>query len=408
MTDPVFALESDVPRTATIRFARWLLFRLLAGIQQGSLTLHEGNQSVHFGDTASPLRAEVNILSPGIYARLLTGGSIAAAESWMEGEWETDQLTELLQIMAANAGVLSRLENGFRVLGQPFQRLWHWTRRNRRQQARENIAAHYDLGNTFYQQFLDEGLLYSSALFTPDTPDLASAQQAKMQRLCEELALTPDDHLLEIGTGWGALAEFAARHYGCRVTTTTLSQEQYHYALARIAQAGLQDRVTVLLCDYRDLTGQFDKLVSVEMIEAVGKAFLPQFFKTCQARLRPGGKMAIQAITIQDQRYHDYSKSVDFIQRYIFPGGFLPSVTAISSLMTRHTDFVLRNLFDMGPHYAKTLAHWRQRFLLAWPEIERLGFDTRFRRMWLYYFGYCEAGFNARTISVVQLTAERV
>ncbi|MNP30598.1 Cyclopropane-fatty-acyl-phospholipid synthase [compost metagenome] len=229
-----------------------------------------------------------------------------------------------------------------------------------------------------------------------------------MERLCEQLALTAGDHLLEIGTGWGAMAEYAARHYGCRVTTTTLSREQYIWATERIARAGLQDRVQVLLCDYRDLTGEFDKLVSVEMIEAVGKRYLPDFFRTCQARLRPGGRMAIQAITIQDQRYHDYSKSVDFIQRYIFPGGFLPSITAMSELMTRHTDFVVRNLFDMGPDYARTLTLWRQRFLHAWQDIEKLGFDERFRRMWLYYFGYCEAGFNARTISVVQLTAERV
>ncbi len=175
-----------------------------------------------------------------------------------------------------------------------------------------------------------------------------------------------------------------------------------------MARAGLQDRVEVLLCDYRDLRGDYDKLVSVEMIEAVGQRYLPAFFRTCQARLRPGGKMALQAITIQDQRYRDYSKSVDFIQRYIFPGGFLPSITAMSELMTRHTDFVVRNLFDMGPDYARTLAHWRQRFTHARQDIEKLGFDERFRRMWLYYFGYCEAGFNARTISVVQLTAERV
>ena len=184
--------------------------------------------------------------------------------------------------------------------------------------------------------------------------------------------------------------------------------QQMASEIERIARAGLQDRVEVLLCDYRDLTGVYDKLVSVEMIEAVGQRYLPTFFRTCQARLRPGGRMAIQAITIQDQRYRDYSKSVDFIQRYIFPGGFLPSITAMNELMTRHTDFVVRNLFDMGPDYARTLAHWRQRFVHAWQEIEKLGFDDRFRRMWLYYLGYCEAGFNARTISVVQLTAERV
>lgn len=406
MTDPAFALESDIPRNA--RIARWLLFRLLSGIREGSLTVREGQQTLHFGDESSTLRAEVQILAPGVYWRLLTGGSLAAAESWMEGEWETHQLTPLLQILALNGKVLGRLESGFRLLGNPMERLRHWTRRNYRKQARENISAHYDLGNEFYAHFLDEDLLYSSALFTADDQALSQAQQAKMERLCEQLALTASDHLLEIGTGWGAMAEYAARHYGCRVTTTTLSREQYIWATERIARSGLQDRVQVLLCDYRDLTGEFDKLVSVEMIEAVGKRYLPDFFRTCQARLRPGGRMAIQAITIQDQRYHDYSKSVDFIQRYIFPGGFLPSITAMSELMTRHTDFVVRNLFDMGPDYARTLTHWRQRFLHAWQDIEKLGFDERFRRMWLYYFGYCEAGFNARTISVVQLTAERV
>lgn len=406
MTDPAFALEPDIPRN--VRIARWLLFRLLSGIRGGSLTLREGAQTFHFGDASAPLRADVDILSSGVYWRLLTGGSLAAAEAWMDGEWETQQLTPLLQILALNGHVLKRLESGFRLLGRPVERLRHRARRNHQQQARENIAAHYDLGNEFYAHFLDEELLYSSALFSADEQDLAQAQRAKMARLCEQLALTSEDRLLEIGTGWGAMAEYAARHYGCSVTTTTLSQEQYNWAKARIARAGLQDRVQVLLCDYRDLTGEFDKLVSVEMIEAVGQRYLPAFFRTCQARLRPGGRMAIQAITIQDQRYRDYSKSVDFIQRYIFPGGFLPSVTAMSMLMTRHTDFVVRNLIDMGPDYARTLAHWRQRFVHAWQDIEKLGFDDRFRRMWLYYFGYCEAGFNARTISVVQLTAERV
>ncbi|PLY44805.1 SAM-dependent methyltransferase [Lelliottia sp. F153] len=406
MTDPVYALEPDYPRNA--RMARWLLFRLLGDLQQGSLTVREGNQTFHFGDASAALHADVEVLSSSVYRRLLTGGSLAAAEAWMDGEWETHQLTTLLHILALNGKTLGRLESGFRLLGKPVERLRHWMRRNHRQQARENIAAHYDLGNTFYAQFLDEELLYSSALFTSPDQDLTAAQQAKMARLCDQLSLTPDDHLLEIGTGWGAMAEFAARHYGCRVTTTTLSYEQFCWAQARINRAGLQDKVQVLLCDYRDLTGEYDKLVSVEMIEAVGKTFLPEFFRTCQARLRPGGKMALQAITIQDQRYRDYSKSVDFIQRYIFPGGFLPSITAMNELMTRHTDFVVRNLFDMGPDYARTLTHWRTRFLHAWQEIEKLGFDERFRRMWLYYLGYCEAGFNARTISVVQLTAERV
>ncbi|MBB1201811.1 class I SAM-dependent methyltransferase [Enterobacteriaceae bacterium 89] len=407
MTDPLLALEPAAARN--VRFARWLLFRLMAGLRHGTVTVREGSQSFHFGEqTPGALHAEVNVVNPAVYWHVLTGGSLAAAEAWIDGEWETDQLTTLLQILALNTAVVGKIEGCFDLLGRPAERLRHWTRRNHRQQARQNIAAHYDLGNRFYAHFLDEELLYSSALFSRDGQDLASAQQAKMARLCEQLSLTSQDHLLEIGTGWGAMAEYAVRHYGCRVTTTTLSKEQYDWTQARIARAGLQDKVEVLLCDYRDLTGQFDKLVSVEMIEAVGQRFLPQFFRTCQARLRPGGKMVLQAITIQDQRYRQYSKSVDFIQRYIFPGGFLPSLTAMHTLMTRHTDFVVRNVFDMGPDYARTLAHWRQRFNQAWQEIEQLGFDERFRRMWLYYFGYCEAGFTTRNISVVQLTAERV
>ena len=406
MTDPVFALETHIP--LNLRIARWLFFRALNGLSQGSLTVHEGENTFHFGDTSAELHAAIHILSPRVYWRLLTGGTLSAAEAWMDGEWETQQLTQLLQIFAINRTLLGQLEGGFRLLGRQIERVRHWKRRNHRQQAKENIAAHYDLGNTFYAYFLDENLLYSSALFTSSEQSLAQAQQAKMARLCEQLALKESDHLLEIGTGWGAMAEYAARHYGCLVTTTTLSQEQFTWTSERIARAGLQDRVKVLLCDYRDLTGVFDKLLSVEMIEAVGQRYLPAFFRTCQSRLRPGGRMVIQAITIQDQHYRDYSKSVDFIQRYIFPGGFLPSITAMTELMTRHTDFVVRDLFDMGPDYARTLVHWRKRFLHAWQDIEKIGFDERFRRMWLYYLGYCEAGFNARTISVVQLKAERV
>lgn len=323
MTDPVFALEPDIPRN--VRIARWLLFRLLSGIREGSLTVREGAQTFHFGDPAAALRAEARVLSADVYWRLLTGGSLAAAEAWMDGDWESQQLTQLLQILARNGQVLGRLERGFRLLGKPVARLRHWTRRNSRAQARENIAAHYDLGNDFYAHFLDDELLYSSALFTDDGQDLTQAQRAKMARLCDRLALTPGDRLLEIGTGWGAMAEYAARHYGCRVTTTTLSQEQFQWAKARIARAGLEDRVEVLLCDYRDLTGQYDKLLSVEMIEAVGQRYLPAFFRTCQARLRPGGRMAIQAITIQDQRYPVTAKASILFSATSSPAAFCPA-----------------------------------------------------------------------------------
>jgi cyclopropane-fatty-acyl-phospholipid synthase len=402
MTDPVFALEPDMPRN--VRLARWLLFRLLSGLREGSLTVREGAQTFHFGDRRAARRG-AGLHAGGVLASA-DRRQPAAAEAWMDGDWESHQLTALLQILARNGEVLGRLERGFRLLGKPVARLRHWTRRNTRAQARENIAAHYDLGNEFYAHFLDDDLLYSSALFTDDEQDLTQAQRAKMARvrpagahpaiICWRLAPAG---------GAGRIRRPPLRLPGHHHHP---SQEQHRWATERMARAGLQDRVEVLLCDYRDLRGEYDKLVSVEMIEAVGQRYLPAFFRTCQARLRPGGRMALQAITIQDQRYRDYSKSVDFIQRYIFPGGFLPSITAMSELMTRHTDFVVRNLFDMGPDYARTLAHWRQRFTHAWQDIEKLGFDERFRRMWLYYFGYCEAGFNARTISVVQLTAERV
>jgi cyclopropane-fatty-acyl-phospholipid synthase len=295
----------------------------------------------------------------------------------MDGEWETAQLTPLLEppSTARCLAVLKRVP----LLADRWS-VCATGRGVTRAQARENIAAHYDLGNTFYAHFLDRTALFQRAL--PQTSRISRRLSRPKWRACDQLALSEADHLLEIGTGWGAMAEYAARHYGCRVTTTTLSQEQYVWATERIARAGLQDRVEVLLCDYRDLTGQYDKLVSIEMIEAVGQRYLPTFFRTCQARLRPG--------TNGDSGHHHSGPALSRLQQkrrfypaLHFPGGFLPSITAMNELMTRHTDFVVRNLFDMGPDYARTLAHWRQRAFHAWQEIEKLGFDERFRRMWL-------------------------
>lgn len=243
----------------------------------------------------------------------------------MDGEWETQQLTTLLQIFALNSTLLGRLESGFRLLGRPVERLRHWTRRNHRQQAKENIAAHYDLGNAFYAHFLDEDLLYSSALFTCPEQSLAQAQQAKMARLCEQLALTANDHLLEIGTGWGAMAEYAARHYGCRVTTTTLSQEQFARAKARIARAGLQERVTVLLCDYRDLTGEFDKLVSVEMIEAVGQRYLPTFSVRVRRACALGAKWRFRRLPFRISAFAITAKASILFSAISFREVFYPA-----------------------------------------------------------------------------------
>ncbi|MEI3774965.1 cyclopropane-fatty-acyl-phospholipid synthase family protein [Pectobacterium brasiliense] len=394
--------------TARYTRARKVVFLLLSRIEGGGLRLHEpeGNETL-FGDRHAVLQGDITIHNHRVYRRVLLGGSIAAGESYIDGDWSSSNLTLVLQLLAQNQALVDTLETRFGWLTGPFHRVIHWCRRNRPQQAQKNIAAHYDLGNHFYRSFLDREMLYSSAWYQQPEMTLEDAQRAKLRRLCEQLALCETDHLLEIGTGWGRLAELAAREYGCHVTTTTLSQQQYDYAVERIQHAGLSHKVTVLLQDYRSLTGQYDKLVSVEMIEAVGKAYLPTFFKRCQQLLRPQGRMVLQAITIADQRYSHYSRNVDFIQRYIFPGGFLPSITAMTTTMTRHTDFITRDLFDIGQDYARTLSEWRQRFYQQWHMLNAQGFDETFQRLWVFYLCYCEAGFRARTISTVQLTAER-
>ncbi|MDY4347462.1 cyclopropane-fatty-acyl-phospholipid synthase family protein [Pectobacterium brasiliense] len=394
--------------TARYTRARKVVFLLLSRIEGGGLRLHEpeGNETL-FGDRHAVLQGDITIHNHRAYRRILLGGSIAAGESYIDGDWSSSNLTLVLQLLAQNQALVDTLETRFGWLMGPFHRVIHWFRRNRPQQAQKNIAAHYDLGNHFYRSFLDSEMLYSSAWYQQPEMTLEDAQRAKLRRLCEQLALCETDHLLEIGTGWGGLAELAAREYGCHVTTTTLSQQQYDYAVERIQHSGLSHKVTVLLQDYRALTGQYDKLVSVEMIEAVGKAYLPTFFKRCQQLLRPQGRMVLQAITIADQRYSHYSRNVDFIQRYIFPGGFLPSITAMTTTMTRHTDFITRDLFDIGQDYARTLSEWRQRFYQQWHMLSDQGFDETFQRLWVFYLCYCEAGFRARTISTVQLTAER-
>ncbi|MFJ5334852.1 class I SAM-dependent methyltransferase [Pectobacterium sp. CHL-2024] len=394
--------------TARYTRARKVVFLLLSRIEGGGLRLHEpeGNETL-FGDRHAVLQGDITIHNHRVYRRVLLGGSIAAGESYIDGDWSSSNLTLVLQLLAQNQALVDTLETRFGWLMGPFHRVIHWFRRNRPRQAQKNIASHYDLGNHFYRSFLDSEMLYSSAWYQQPEMTLEDAQRAKLRRLCEQLALCETDHLLEIGTGWGGLAELAAREYGCHVTTTTLSQQQYDYAVERIQHAGLSHKVTVLLQDYRALTGQYDKLVSVEMIEAVGKAYLPTFFKCCQQLLRPQGRMVLQAITIADQRYSHYSRNVDFIQRYIFPGGFLPSITAMTTTMTRHTDFITRDLFDIGQDYARTLSEWRQRFYQQWHMLSDQGFDETFQRLWVFYLCYCEAGFRARTISTVQLTAER-
>lgn len=394
--------------------ARNLAFTLLQKLEVGSLTIVESLDEEHakqrtlFGcpKKGTP-QAMIEVKNPAFYSRVLSGGSIAAAEAYMDGWWDSPDLTLVMELMAANISTLDSIESRVSLLSKFAYRVGHWFNRNTVENSAKNIEAHYDLSNDLYQTFLDKRMLYSSALYRNETDSLERAQENKMERLCQQLNLSERDHVIEIGTGWGAMAIYMAQRYGCRVTTTTISEQQFQYAQQMIENLGLQDQITLLKEDYRNLTGQYDKLVSIEMIEAVGKEYLKSYIKKCQSLLKPKGLMAIQAITIADQRYDYYSNNVDFIQKYIFPGGFLPSVTALTQATTQYSDLVLRDLFDIGEDYAKTLSDWKTRFNLAESRVRALGFDTRFIRMWNYYFCYCEGGFRAKSISTVHMTFQR-
>ncbi|CAB0150099.1 Tuberculostearic acid methyltransferase UfaA1 [Pseudidiomarina piscicola] len=402
------ALLIDKQGSTTDKWARRAVVRLLNGLEQGYVTLSEQGQVIgHFGSEKSDLKAEINVLKPEFYRKLLLGGSIASGETFIDQAWETPDLTKVIQLFARNLPALDAFEAKFRWLVMPWQKFQHWRRRNHKQQAKENISAHYDLGNELYQNFLDPAMQYSSAVYQTPEASLSEAQQYKLKRLCDSLDLQPDDHLLEIGTGWGGLAIYAAQHYGCKVTTTTISAEQFDYAQQRVEAAGLSQRITLLKEDYRDLQGQYDKLISVEMIEAVGRQYMATYFETCSRLLKPHGKMALQAITIADQRMPSYANSVDFIQQHVFPGGFLPSLTLVAEMFTKHTDMVVRHVQDIGFDYAKTLRDWRLAFNQAYPNLDQASYDDKFWRLWNFYLCYCEGGFLERSVSAMQLVATK-
>lgn len=385
--------------------ARRALLGKFDAIAEGRLHVHEGAEEFVHGreSDAFPVTASVFVKDPAFWTRVAFGGSIGAAESYIEGEWTADDLTSVMRIFVRNRDALTGMERGVGRLLVPMQRLWHRLRDNTRVGSRDNIAAHYDLGNDFYATFLDPTMMYSAALFEHESSSLEEAQTAKLERLCRKLDLKPSDHLLEIGTGWGGLALHAAARHGCRVTTTTISGQQYEYARARVDAAGLADRVEVLFEDYRELRGRYDKLVSVEMIEAVGHRWYDKFFQTCSDLLAPDGLMALQAIVIDDRHYDEALESVDFIQRHVFPGSTIPSVGAITSCAARVTDMHLVHHEDLTPHYARTLAMWRERFQANVDRVRELGFDDRFVRLWEYYLCYCEGGFTERQIGSVQM-----
>lgn len=385
--------------------AKHAVYQRLAGLAHGQVTLVDGADHRRFGQrsTHCPLSVTLHVHDPRFYSDIAFGGSIGAGEAWMQGYWSVNDLTALVRILLQNREVLDGMETGLARLTAPLQKALHWLNRNTRDGSRRNIAAHYDLGNDFFALFLDSTLMYSSALFTQPTMSLEAAQLARLDHICRKLDLAPRDHLLEIGTGWGGMAIHAAQHYGCRVTTTTISQEQYKLASERVRAAGLEERITVLLKDYRDLDGQYDKLVSIEMIEAVGHDFYDTYFGKCGALLKDNGLMLLQAITIADQRYDAARKSVDFIQRYIFPGSCIPSVTAMNVSITRASDLKLAHLEDIGPHYATTLRTWRENFFRHIEAVRALGYPESFIRMWEFYLCYCEGGFEERALGDVHM-----
>ena len=388
---------------------RALVLNIFSKLTYGQLEVVEGSIHSHYPEIFSEqgIKGKIHIHDPSVYRDFVKGGSIGAAEAFIDGKWSSPNLTNVIRIFARAQQQTDSLEANKSWLNKLKNTVSHWQNRNTQSGSKRNILAHYDLGNELYTRFLDPDMMYSSAIYPAENASLDEAQQHKLAAICQRLSLKENDHLLEIGTGWGGLAIYAAQHYGCRVTTTTISDAQHAYAQARIEKLGLTGKITLLKEDYRDLTGSFDKVVSIEMIEAVGFDFLPSFFKQCNDRLKVGGKLLIQSITIADQRFDYYKNNVDFIQRYIFPGGFLPSVNVLTQSITDHSELVVESLDDIGLDYAKTLAHWRENFLASWSELSHLGYDETFKRLWLYYFAYCEGAFLERSTSTVHLVARK-
>jgi cyclopropane-fatty-acyl-phospholipid synthase len=397
-------LAGTVKPSALDGLARRLVLRQLERLELGQLRVTDGADIYRFGSAEhGSIAVHISVADPRFFSELAFGGSIGAAEAYMHGYWHCDDLVALVRLLLQNRAVLDGMEGGAARFTVPLQKLFHWVNRNTHEGARRNIAAHYDLGNDFFALWLDETYMYSAAIFERPDMSLHEAQQARLDRICRKLQLKPDDHVMEIGTGWGGFALHAAQNYGCRVTTTTISSEQYEMAYQRVVDAGLHDRVTLLLEDFRDLEGPYDKLVSIEMIEAIGHELLVPYFRKCSELLKPSGAMLLQAITIADQRYEEYRKSVDFIQRYIFPGGHLPSLAVMTDAVANHTDMRLLGLEDIGLHYATTLNRWRENFFARLDDVRRMGYPEPFIRMWEFYLCYCEGAFLERAISDVQM-----
>lgn len=385
--------------------ARRLLFAQLAKIEHGEMLVVEAGNRHCFGRRTSRFDATVTVHvdHPQMYADTVFGGTVGVGESYIRGLWRCDDLTALVRLFVINRQVMNGMDGRWSLLSQPLLKIFHWLNRNSKHGSARNISAHYDLGNDLYRLMLDRTMAYSCAIFPSTEASLYDAQLAKFDAICRKLDLKPNEELIEIGTGWGGLAIHAAQKYGVRVTTTTISREQHDYAQQEIERLGLSDRITLLLEDYRDLKGQYDKAVSIEMIEAVGANYLDTYLRKCASLLRPNGAMLLQAITIQDQFYEQARRSVDYIQRYIFPGSFIPSVQVISESLHRVTDMKVFHLEDIGPHYARTLREWRRNFFSHIDLVRQLGYPESFVRLWEYYLCYCEGGFEERQLGNAQM-----
>lgn len=401
--DSLTGVSRRLPRSA---LAHRVIAALATRIRHGELivTLPDGSALVVAGDPVPGLVAQWNLKHPRALWRILTRGAIGLGEAYMAGEWDTPALGDFMRLAACNERHLGSAGNGL-VPARWYERLRHALRRNSRRQARRNIASHYDLGNAFYAHWLDPGMTYSAALFAPDDDDLVRAQARKYQRLIDSLGIVAGHDVLEIGCGWGGFLEHAARATGARLRGISLSREQCTYASARLAAAALATRAAVDLCDYRDVRGIYDRIVSIEMFEAVGEAYWPTYAATIKRLLASGGRAALQVITIEDARFAHYRRRADFIQRYVFPGGMLPSRGALAETFAR-AGLRITDELAFGRDYARTLVAWRERFDAAWPALLRLGFDERFKRLWQFYLAYCEAGFDSGSVDVVQIRLE--
>jgi cyclopropane-fatty-acyl-phospholipid synthase len=381
--------------------SRKVILNLFKRIQQGRIQLNDGEQCYEFSDShgANGQGATIDIIHPRAYKKVLLGGSVGAGKSYIDGDWDTDDLQQLIEIFIKNAGLFDKLES-------PFARFLIWVRKisaklnvNTVKHAKDNILAHYDLGNDFFQLILDPSMMYSCALYEPSDIDLDEAAKKKLQRICEKLELKPTDHVLEIGTGWGGFACYAAQKYGCKITTTTISDKQYAFVKEKIKQLGLGNQIELLNQDYRKLTGHYDKVVSIEMIEAVGHKYFDTFFHQCNKLVKPQGLFFLQAIVINDQAYEVAKNEVDFIKKYIFPGGCLPSMFSISKSIATQTKMQLISFDDIGKHYVATLNDWHKKLLANKKVIMAQGFTENFIRMWEFYFCYSAAGFKSNHIS---------